>query len=47
VTFNLNLSGQFLRAVAKMRAVGRKNDTDRTQKLIFACGWLGGYSTLE
>jgi hypothetical protein len=36
VTFNLNLSGQFLRVVPKMRAFGQKNHTDRTQKLIFA-----------
>jgi hypothetical protein len=47
VTLNFKLSGQFLRAVPKMRAVGRKNDTDRTQKSIFACGRCGGYSTLE
>ncbi len=31
-TFDLNLSGQFLRAVRKLRAVGRKNFTDRTEK---------------
>ncbi len=47
VTFNLRLSGQFLCAVPKMHAVGWKNDTDCTQKKIFACGQLGGYSTLE
>jgi hypothetical protein len=39
VTFNLKISGQFLRAVPKMCAVSQKNITDRTQKLNFACGW--------
>ncbi len=47
VTFNFKLSDQFLRAVPKMRAVDRKNDTDRAKKSIFACGQCGGYSTLE
>ncbi len=37
VTLNFKLSGQFLLAVPKMCAVGRKNDTDRTKKSIFAC----------
>jgi hypothetical protein len=35
VTFNINLSGQFLRAVAKkMRAVA-KNNTDPTKNQLF------------
>ena len=36
MTFNLNLSGQFLRAVRKLHAIGQKNLSDRTKKRNFA-----------
>ena len=45
---NLNLSGQFLRAVRKLCAGGRKEHfTNHSQKRNFVCGRWEGYSMLE